>query len=107
MPPKRLKKGTKEMRAYMASLRARKGSGVMDYVKSGAKSVAKMGIDYGANKLKEMVGNGMKKRKGRGFVGDIAKYGTNKLIDMTGLGVTRVLAPGRTLQGSALVNAGY
>jgi len=106
MPPSGLKKGTPAMKAYMASLRAKKGSGIMDYVKSGAKSLAKMGIDAGANKLKDMVGNGMKRKKGNGIIGDVARFGTSKLIDMTGLGV-RVNAVGRLLKGSALVNAGY
>jgi len=40
------------MKAYMASLRARKGKGIMDVVKSGAKSLVKSGIDMGANYLK-------------------------------------------------------
>jgi len=45
-----------------------------------------------------------KKRKGKGFIGDTLKFVGNKAVDMTGLGVN---APGRTLRGSALMNAGY
>ena len=73
MPPKGLKKGTQAMKDYMASLRAKRGSGIMDYVKSGAKSLVKMGIDAGASKLKDTIGNGMKK-KGKGFLGDTLKF---------------------------------
>lgn len=109
MPPKGLKKGTQEMKDYMAMIRSKKGKGILDMVKSGAKSLAKMGIDAGANKLKDMVGDGMKKKKmkGKGIIGDVARFGTSKLIDMTGLGLNSVQAPGRLLKGSALLPVGY
>jgi hypothetical protein len=115
MPPKGLKKNTQEMRDYMSMIRSKKkGNGILDMVKSGAKSLAKTGIQYGADKLKDMVGNGkmkkMKKMKGEGFIGDVARFGTSKLIDMTGLGMNTqfsIQPQGRLLKGSALINAGY
>ena len=106
MPPRGMKKGTQEMKQYMASLRARKGKGIMDMVKSGAKTLVKKGVDYGADYLKSQIGNGMKKKRGKGFIGDTLKFVGNKAVDMTGLGMMNVNAQGRLLKGSALYNAG-
>ena len=109
MPPKNLKKGTQEMRDYMAMIRSKKkGNGLLDMVKSGAKSLAKMGIDAGASKLKDMVGNG-KMKKGKGLAGDVLRFVGNKAVDLTGLGMNdySIQAPGRLLKGKALYNAGY
>ncbi len=51
----------------------KKGAGLFDDVKkvalSGAKSLVKKGIDMGADKLKQVVGEG----KGKGILGDIIK----------------------------------
>ena len=110
MPPKNLKKGTQEMKDYMAMIRSKKGKGILDMVKSGAKSLAKMGIDAGASKLKDMVGNGkMKKSRGKGLAGDVLRFVGNKAVDLTGLGMSdySIQAPGRLLKGKALYNAGY
>jgi hypothetical protein len=103
----RFVKGSKEASDYMKMIRSKKkGSGIFDSIKSMAKSGAKSLVQMGADKLKDTIGSGMKKKKGKGIIGDVARFGTSKLIDMTGLGV-RVNAPGRLLKGAALVNAGY
>ena len=111
MPPKGLVKGSQEMRDYMQMIRSKKkGKGILDMVKSGAKSLVKTGIQYGADKLKDSVGTGMRKKKGmkgKGLAGDLLRFAGNKVVDLTGLGLNSVQAPGRLLSGKALYNAGY
>lgn len=113
MPPKGLVKGSQEMRDYMKMIRSKKkGNGILDMVKSGAKSLAKMGIDAGANKLKDMIGNGKMKKgmKGKGLAGDLLRFAGNKVVDMTGLGMNTqfsIQPQGRLLKGSALYPVGY
>ena len=103
----RFEKGSQQAKDYMKSIRDKKGKGILDMVKSGAKSLVKTGIQYGADKLKESVGAGMRKKKGKGFIGDTLKFVGNKAVDLTGLGLNSVQAPGRLLSGRALYNAGY
>lgn len=62
------------------------GSGMVDDVKkmavSGAKKLLKKGIDAGADKLKEVVGEGVKKRRGKGILGNVLKTVGNAALDM-------------------------
>ncbi len=92
MPPKGLKKGTQEMKDYMASLRSkrtgtRKGKGIMkdlynkgkDYLIEQGKQQLLNVVDKGADVLKEKV---KKKIRGEGIFGDVARYGLNAGLDV-------------------------
>ena len=92
MPPKGLKKGTQEMKDYMASLRAkrtgtRKGKGMMsdlynkgkDYLIEKGKEQLLNIVDRGADIVKEKL---KRKIKGNGVIGDVFKYGLNAGLDV-------------------------
>lgn len=92
MPPKGLKKGTQEMRDYMASLRAkrtgnRKGKGLMsDLIEKGKDYLIEKGkeqllnvVDRGADIVKEKL---KRKIRGNGLIGDVARYGLNAGLDI-------------------------
>ena len=91
MPPKGLKKGTQEMKDYMASLRAkrtgtRKGKGVMkdlfnkgkDYLIEQGKQQLLNVVDKGSDILKEKV---KKKIRGEGIFKNIVSQGLNAALD--------------------------